>query len=335
MLSVRFPCRVIVCLSTALVRLSSPAVGSAAAQDPRTALDTISKMRIDSLGNDRAVTYFRGPDSERAAFLHGNLEAFSSFSSTFARSEFVIRLAVLSEQDWHRLSSMPYGFPHHIGPPANLILAPAAAAPRQNADTLLTDGSAELLYLGHEGGHLLSWSLMPDAMHDSLRVPDDQMSPQLRSRFARFDETPSWYWEFAATYFALAFVAAQDSVSLARLHAYMNALSSGPTPRFHSLDECFDEMMQARDPENMPYTQSDAGSYNFGWCQGVVGRIAYLVWERGLDLVGDVRRMVAARGPVDTPAIIADLERRAPGLRQQLQALGVDHGRSAASRLQP
>ena len=331
----KIECHQIVWLVAAAAQLGGATPGGAAAQDPTAALDTIRAMSLDSLETGRAVTYFRRSDSARAALLHENLDAFARFSSDFAQSDLIIRSAVLSEQDWQRLSSMPYGFPHNIGPPANLILAPAAAATRRNADTLLTGRSAEMLYIGHEGGHLLTWSLMPAAMLDSLHVADDQMSPQLRARFARFDEIPGWYWEFAASYFGLAFVATQDGRDGAKVRTYMNGLSSGPTPRFHSLDECFAEMMQAQGPGNVPYVQTEAGSYNFGWCQGVVGRIAHSVWARGVSIVEDIRRMVAAEGPISTRAIIADLERRAPGLREELQALGVNYGQSAGSRPQP
>lgn len=169
------------------------------AQDPRlVAVDSFRAMSLDSIPGV-ATVYFRADHRQRALELQTMLQQFLQFWNTRLGLDTRLRLAVLAPDDWRKLTPLPYGFPNNFGPPANLIPAPATPELASGVDTLLVergDHHRDWLLVAYEGGHLLTWALLPPAMRDSLTVPNALLSPGLRERFRRLGFVPPWYWEY-------------------------------------------------------------------------------------------------------------------------------------------
>ena len=320
------------------------------AQAPRlTVMDSIRAMRLDSMGDTIAV-YFRPLDRQRASALKAMLKEFSEFWSDRYGIGSAIRVAVLRPEDWQRITPFPYGFPHYFVLPANLL--PAAAAPSRagGPDSLLARDGRDVrdwLLIGHEGGHLLTWSMLPGVLKDSaaghlawLTVPVAMrgesanlavgLSPVVRSRFERLAALPQWYWEYAATLFMMRFLTERHPEIAAAYNAYFQGLTPVAPPRFSDLDDWFDELMRARTPEETPYFLTQSGGENFAWYQGVTGQLVAHVLRsgRGDAALSHVRRMVSDKAaPVSSSAIISELEEIAPGARALLKHLGASYGR--------
>jgi len=84
-----------------------------------------------------------------------------------------MRVAVLSPQDWTRLTRIPSGLPNNSGPgTGNLLLAAASPPERIGAHEMPSGRTGDLLVIGHEGGHLMIWELMPVQLKEGLTSPD-------------------------------------------------------------------------------------------------------------------------------------------------------------------
>ena len=296
----------------------------AMAQDPESALATFSELGLDSIRFDRSGTFYRSENADRAREAHLYHVALSAFARDSLNVSASIRLAVLNQEDWARLTPLPYGFPNNFGPPANIVMMPALRLPAGGADTVLIGNTRDLALLAHEGGHILTWSLMPVAMLDSLRVGDDRLSSGLRARFARFDAIPEWYWEFAATYLGIAYLRSQYPERAVVFANYLEALGSIGEPRYRSLDAWFEVMMTSRTDSGAPFVATAAGNDNFAWYQGVVGIIANHVYSSvNLEYLDQLRSLTAGDAAWTTIDLIEDLEGRSPGLVDRLNRLGV------------
>lgn len=294
------------------------------AQNPDSALVALPALGLDSITGGAAVTYYRAADANRGRELHSyNLEL-SSFARDSLGLAIATRVAVLNQQDWAKLTFLPYGFPNNFGPPANIVLAGAVRAPATGVDTLLVGKARDLAVIAHEGGHILTWSLMPAALLDSLRVGDDRISPELRRRFARFDAIPGWYWEFAATYLGIAYLHSRYPESAVAFSKYLEGLTAVEIPRYRSLDAWFETMMTSTSDAGVPFVATPAGNLNFAWYQGVVGIIAEHVHSsRRLEYLSQLRLLTAGNAAWTTVDLIGDIERTSPGLVAKLNRLGV------------
>lgn len=303
--------------------LSAPRF-DAAAQDPATALAVLHGLGLDSIQFGRSGTYFRAVHADRAREAHGYHIALSAFARDSLALSTPIKLAVLGQEDWAKLTSLPYGLPNNFGPPANIVLMPAVRLPATGVDTLLTGNARDLALMAHEGGHILTWSLMPVAMMDSLRIGDDRISPELKARFARFDAIPGWYWEFAATYLGIAYLRSRYPESAVVFAAYLDGLTAVGIPRYRALDAWFATMMTSRTDTGVPFVATSAGNLNFAWYQGVVGIIADHVYSaRQLGYLNQLRSLTAGDAVRTTIELIEDIEGQSPGLVAKLDRLGV------------
>ena len=286
-------------------------------------------MKLDSVKSGRVVTYFEMPDSARAADLHSIATTFIAFLGDYAGTQPFMRVAVLGPENWAKLSGVRYGFPMHIGPPSNLLLLTSRPPTPTGKDTIIRGRTRDLLVIGHEGAHLLIYSLMPVGLRDSTSIPDRFLSPELRRRFARLDENPVWLAEFAASYFATAFIKTKYPENAHAWRLYFEALAAQPGQRFVHLDDWFEVMK--RDASGTSYFDSEAGRKNFGWYQGVVGLIAHHVVdsERPERAVDQLRRVWAEESawPVKTRDLVAELEQMFPGLTAMLRRLGASYER--------
>lgn len=87
----------------------------------------------------------------------------------FARDDLDItvrlRVAVLDSADWGRVTSTPYSLPTNSGLGADDLLLAAVEPPgRVGARRMPAEQISDFLTVGHEGGHLLTWQLLPDAV---------------------------------------------------------------------------------------------------------------------------------------------------------------------------
>ena len=315
--------------ATALAALvaTASAVQPLHAQDPHAALDRLRDLTLDSIVSTSTV-YFRPADRERALALQSMLDEFLDFWNPRLGLNAHVRVAVLSPDDWQQLTPLPYGFPNNIGPPANLILAPSAPAPPTDLDTLLMDRThdgRDWLVIGHEGGHLLNWALLParvlDYANDRTQT-DTAAERQLR----RVDRIPKWFWEYSSNFFLTAFLEARHPISAAAWNRYLEAYARPPAPRYSHLDEWFGEFMRATAADGSPYFLSAEGGRNFGWYQGVAGLLGAHVIAEGGDGVAHIRRTIAGDDTPSTASLLAEMESMAPGTMALVERLGVGYG---------
>lgn len=298
--------------------------GYAAAQDPDSAMIAFRALGLDSIRLGAGGTYYRAVYGDRARNVHEYHVALSQFARDSLGISITTRVAVLSQADWAMLTSLPYGFPHNFGPPANIIPVPAVRAPASGADTLLIGDGRDLALVSHEGGHILTWSLMPGAMLDSLRVGNDRLSQELRVRFERFDAVPEWYWEFSATYLGIAYLRSQYPDAAGVFTKYLEGLTAVGVPTYRSLDAWFETMMVSRTDAGVPFVATPAGNVNFAWYQGIVGVMADHVYgSRQLAHLEQLRALAAGSAMPTTVVLIEEMERASPGLVQKLDRLGV------------
>ena len=202
--------------------VAPPAVGQL---EPVAALDSLRALRLDSVPG-LATVFFRPSDRDRAVRLQQELESGLVFFRRRLSLETRLRLAVLQPADWVRMTSLPYAFPNNVGPPANLILAPAS---RTRVARDLDESRADLLLLFHEGGHLLTFALV---------------GPETEPTYhARLDSIPEWYWEFAASAFLMSYLRAERPSDGVAMESYFQTLSSVARPQFVHLDAWFQTMM--------------------------------------------------------------------------------------------
>ena len=293
-------------LALTAVLLAAAGAPSATAQGaPLAALDSLRALGLDSIPG-AATVFFRPSERDRAAQLRLELEGgLSYFRRTLGLAR-PLRLAVLQPGDWSRLSPLPYGFPNNIGPPANLILAPAR---RPHPDPGLEDAQSDLLLLFHEGGHLLTFELV---------------GPETDSAYhARLDSIPEWYWEFAASAFLTSYLRAQRPADATALVRYFQRLASGPAPQFVHLDAWFQAMMGHSTADGTPYLRTAEGRRNFGWYQGVVGLLGtYVPASREPALFRQIRLVGHGAHTPTTRELVEQLDTLAPGLIRRLEGAG-------------
>ncbi|HSJ62568.1 MAG TPA: alpha/beta fold hydrolase [Gemmatimonadaceae bacterium] len=299
------------------------------AQDPRfAALDSIRAMGLDSVSGI-ATVYFRPTDRERALALQAMLDEYLRFWHAPLGVETRMRIAALRPEDWQRLTRLPYAFPHNVGPPVNLIAAPATPPPPDGHDTILVGAgrnTRDWLTIGHEGGHLLTWSLMPLAMRDSIGIPPGRMSAGMREQFDRLSAIPQWFWEYAATYFMTAFVSTSRPIESESWRRYLRALTDVSAPRYTHLDAWWGEFMRARASDGTPLFLSPESGGNFGWYQGVVGLLAEHVHARvGTGAAAHIRQVVSGGTSPTSRELVDQLEALAPGVRTLLDSLGAGY----------
>ena len=299
-------------------------VGAQAIVPP--SLDSVAALRLDSIVGAAATAYFRPADRARALQVHGLLEDFLGYHRTEAAIDTRLRVAVVGPEDWERITRLPFGLPTNSGLLGNLLLAATVPPERVGARSLPGGAITDLLVVGHEGGHLLTYALMPDALKANLTIRPDSWPPDVARRFARIQRVKPWYWELAANWFAEAFIAAKRPAAATGWRDYLEANAAIPPPRFTHLDDWLS--FAANQPvaaDSTPWVLTEEGGLNQSWYQGAVGLAAAHLYEHaGFGMLAHVRRMIGGEGPTTTPGIVAELEALAPGFSALLDRLGVD-----------
>ena len=309
-------------LAASLVAAGTTRAGAQVIRPPR--LDSIRAIALDSLGAN-ATVYFRPEYRHRAAQVQALLTHFVDFAREHLDIDMRMRAAVLDSADWSRVTSVPYGLPTNSGAGSDNLLLAAAKPPERVGGRIMPTGLlSDFLTVGHEGGHLLTWQLLPDALK-SAAAAREPPSPEVIARFRALSQMPAWYWEMVASYFATAFLReTRPQGADAWLH-HLREIANVPRPRFHSLDDWSSRVMEATTADSTPYRFSEEGGLNQGWYQGVVGQLAAHIHDRaGLALVHHVRSTLAAPSPPTTEELVTQLETIAPGSTMVLTRLGAE-----------
>ena len=306
-----------------VIALSATGTKDAAAQVIRPpTLDSLRVLALDSVSGV-ATAYFRADHRTRALALQSLLEDFLAFYRQHASVDARMRVAVVDSADWLRLTNTPYGLPTNSGLSAdNLLLAAATPRERVGVRTMPVGEVGDFLIIGHEGGHLLTWELLPPEMRSAV-TGSSPPSPQVVDRFRALGRTPAWYWELVANYFTTAFLDRRDPDAAAAWLEHLREISTVDRPRFTHLDHWFGRVMEATTPDSTPYRFSTEGALNQGWYQGVVGQVAAHIYQHaGLSFIDHVRSALRNVTPPRTQQLVEQLETIAPGVTRLLTQLG-------------
>jgi hypothetical protein len=322
------------CLVSARITLSVSAAlaigavdGSLHAQDPRAALDSLRAMSLDSVPG-AATVYFRPHDRERALQLRSMAEEYLAFWNPRLGSQLQLRIAVLSPDDWQKITRLPYGFPNAIAAPANLVPAPATPPPATGIDTLYIQGQRQRdwMLIAHEGGHLLTWWLLPPEVLAGLAAaaPGDTA---MQRHARRLSTVSPWFWEYAANYLTTGFLQERHPDDGAAWVRYLETLATPAARRFSHLDDWFGRLMRERAEDGSPYFLTSEGAPNFAWYQGVTGVLGAHVLAQQGDAIGHIRQVLSSNEAPTTEQLIAGIEAIAPGARALVDSLGAGYER--------
>jgi hypothetical protein len=270
------------------------------------------------------VAYFRPTDRERALALHRLLEEFLALYRERAGVAPTLRMAVLQPDDWARVTSLPYGLPNNSGDADDLLLAATTPPGSIGLRKLPAGRLMDHLVVGHEGGHLLTWAVMPDALKSP--APEGGHPSDVAQRIANLQRIPGWYWEFAANYFATAFLESRHPADAVAWRAFFAEGTSGAPPRFTNLADWYGAAMRAMVNDSTPYVLTREGGANQSWYQGVTTLAAAHVYDRaGFELVDHVRRTMRGDATPATARIVEEIEAMAPGFKALLDRLGASY----------
>ncbi len=291
---------------------------------PPASLDSVVALGLDSL-TGTAVAYFRPADRGRAQELHRLLEEYLLLYRERAGVTRTFRVAVLRPEDWARMTSIPYGLPNNSGLSGDLLLAATTPPESIGARSLPPGRLMDHLVIGHEGGHLLTWALMPDELRIQAELHDEH-PPEILQRFDVLQRVPGWYWELAANYFATAFIETRYPDEASDWRAFFEKATSGDPPRFTNLAEWYGAVMQAMANDSTPYVLTREGGLNQSWFQGVTSLAAAHVYEQaGFAFVDHVRRTVSGEKALTSAQLVDEIEAVAPGFKERLDRLGATY----------
>lgn len=304
-----------------LIVMSSAWGVPAVAQITPASLDSVRMLGLDSISG-AATAYFRAADRARGEELHALLAKFLEFYSEEVGTDAQLRVAVLDTADWRRVTRAPYGQPINSGPGSeNLLLAATSPPVRIGARPMPGGRNSDLLVIGHEGGHLLVWELMPDELKLALRAAEDPASDVLR-RLQNVGAVPGWYWEMAANYLTTTFLEATDTADAHAWHEHLRENTKLSNPRFTHLTDWYGNLLQATTSDATPFVFSPEGGQNQGWFQGVVGLMAqHLHSHLGASYIDRIRNVVSGQRRWDTGELVQEAESLAPGIKHLLSTL--------------
>ena len=293
----------------------------AVAQITPVSLDSVHALGLDSI-TGAATAYFRTADQARGAALHTLLAAFLEFYGKEVGTDSRLRVAVLDSVDWGRVTRVPYGQPINSGPGSDNLLLAATSPPERIGTRAMPRGrNSDLLVIGHEGGHLLIWELMPDVLKQALRSSDDP-APDVLKRLQNVGAVPGWYWEMAANYLTTTFLEATDSEDARAWHDHLQENTEIPNPRFTHLTDWYASLLQATTSDGTPFVFTPDGGQNQGWFQGVVGLMAqHLHTHMGSSYVDYIRNVVSGGRVWSTEELVQQAELLAPGITTLLSTL--------------
>jgi len=270
------------------------------------ALEQVRGLGLDSLAGPLPVHYsasFR----DRAAEVQSILREGARFFADSLALPTTVRVALLSQADWHRVSQVPYGVPYVQG---GVVFIPASG------DGVIVDDFLRLEANASPAAHAkvaqtgLSFAQNARRMTDLIGYHElghgyvDAYGIRAHAR---------WFNEFLATYMAYAYLHRMQPAVARGWEAMLQAKLDAPAPAHTSL-AAFDSLYIRVGPEN------------YNWYQAAFALHAAEVFQaEGLGFLARVREAfpaVQGEARLDGETVLARLEQIRPGFRAWADSLG-------------
>jgi hypothetical protein len=266
--------------------------------DPSGGLTVASIRALGVEANPGAVPTYHSPGfAERARTLQRMVEEGRRFFADSLDLRADVNLAVLSEADWSRVTTIPYTIPF-FSPGEAVIFLPATTAGPIVDDYLASRPRLPASRLQQISAAGFSFE---DGAHTMVDLIGYHELGHLYTRAYGIQPAGHWLNEFLATYFAYAYLR-RAQPHLAELWDGMVRPAPDTRPPHTSLAD-FDRLYFGVGPEN------------YFWYQGTfAARVSEVFAERGLGFLAAAREAFpAGAAPVAGDEALARLERIHPG----------------------
>lgn len=296
------PARVALALACALGLSAIPAAAQPAA--PST-LEQVRGLGLDSLAGPLPVHY-SATFADRAREVQEILRQGARFFADSLGLQTTVRVALLAEPEWRRVSPIPYGVPYVQG---GVVFIPATGDGVIAADFLRLEAGASPAVMAKVAQTGLGFG------DNARRIGDLIGYHELGHGYTgAYGIRPHarWFGEFLATYMAYAFMHRAQPPLARGWEAMMQAKLDAPAPQHTSLAD-FERLYIRVGPEN------------YNWYQAAFAVKAAEVFQaHGLGFLAQVRTAFPAGdgAALDSDAVLARLEAIHPGFRAWADALG-------------
>lgn len=290
----------------ALVLVAGSVAGQPAGGPPPGALQQVRGLGLDSLAGPMPVHYsarFRRRAEEVQALLREGARFFADSLGLQTQ----VRVALLSEADWRRISQVPYGMPYVQG---GVVFVPAAGDGAIADDFLRLEANASPAARAKVAETGVGFADNARRMTDLIGF--HELGHVYTSAYGIAPHT-RWFNEFLATYWAYAFLHRVRPPLARGWEAMLQAKLDAPAPA-HTLLADFDSL----------YIR--VGPANYNWYQAAFALQAAEVFQaHGLGFLAQVREAFPAQGGgprLASDAVLARLEQIHPGFRAWADRLG-------------
>ena len=288
---------------------SGPSPGPVTSWSPTEALDLMRQLGIPLADGDVPVHYSAAFES-RGRELGTDLAAAVDYYEDHLGVRLPIVLAVLDEEDWPRVTTIPYGFPHPFMGTPNVVFLGAtpenpAAMDMRRRHTFASEADHEKV---RRAG--LSWDeasgrfLDLVGYHELGHIYADALGIESHRR---------WFAEMLATYIGYAFMKSERPEQALVWEGVIASLPASPRPDHSSLAD-FERLYV------------NVGIPNYQWYQGIFHvRVEEVYEAQGIDFVHRVREALpaGASGELSTPDLLERLERIQPGFHAWAERFGL------------
>jgi hypothetical protein len=295
------------CLVAAIVAASitapswiAPRVSPSTAQEA-TPLEQVRGLNLPTLSGKIPVYYSEGYDA-RARSLQAMLTRAAAFYERTLGLDAELVLAVLTADPWKQVRSMPYGLPNVSSLP-HVVFLPATADGVVTADALSLKGYMTPATVARLESSGYTYEQAAVRLVDMIGL--HELGHTYAVRLGIVPPRPTrWFSEFLATYFAYAYLHAEEP-PLATMFYIMAAdlALQSPRPRYTSLAD-------------FESKYSEVGPKNYSWYQGrFLERVAQVHSVRGISFFNAVQKAFPASDGDTLPVnvVLRRLERISPG----------------------
>lgn len=296
------PVRAALAFGVALGLSATPAAAQSAAPSPQ---EQVRGLGLDSLAGPLPVHY-SATFAHRAGEVQQILREGARFFADSLGLQTTVRVALLAEPEWRRVSPIPYGVPYVQG---GVVFIPATGDGAISADFLRLEAGASPAVMAKVAQTGLSFG------DNARRIGDLIGYHELGHGYTgAYGIRPHarWLGEFLATYMAYAFMHRAQPPLARGWEAMMQAKMDGPAPQHTSLAD-FERLYIRVGPEN------------YNWYQAAFAMKAAEVFQaHGLGFLARLREVLpAGDGPaLDSDTVLARLEQIHPGFRAWGDGLG-------------
>jgi hypothetical protein len=273
---------------------------------PVSAQEATPLQKVQDLKNPsftKTITVYYSPGYEkRAKELQSMVEDAMRFYERNLKVKVELSLAVLTQDQWKHVRSVPYGLPNVSSPP-HVAFLPATADGVVTADALSLKSNlspATLKKLKSSG-----YTFEQAAVKFVDLIGIHELGHTYAVSLGLVPPRPNkWFSEFLASYFAYAYLREKHPKLATLFHVMAADLAlEGPRPKYTSL-------------EDFELLYSGVGPKNYGWYQGKFFQgVAQVYDAKGLSFIAEVlKAFPAAEGeslPVDV--VLQRLEKISPG----------------------